>query len=312
LLTKIAKILETQLTISIAKDTSTVFKNVSKEITQEKEIANSIYKNILTAASQEILKIDKQKESSVDKQKENVTKELTESFKDTKNISESISKDVKEASTNEESIKVKNKTLFEDKMLSSNKISSNDKITSKTTESSIKDDKFQTSKLDQEHIKLSSDQTNLLTRITKILETQLKVSIMQGVGAGFGPLGSLIAGSVSLLAAKDVLSTTPSPSDTEQTSITPSAISNENITLPNTSTSTSNTSVNQTNSSIVTNPTLPTNNISPVLELIQVVISETKTQNQLLSQLLNKNSDVYMDSTKVGTTSNIGSTNIGR
>jgi len=298
--------------VSTSREASTVFKNISKEITQEKEIANSIYKNILTAASQEILKIDKQKESNVDKQKENVTKELTESFKDTKNISENISKDIKEVSSNEESIKVKNKILSESNILSNNKISSNDKITSKTAESSIKDDKFQTNKLDQEQIKLLSDQTSLFIRMTKILETQLKVSIIQGAGAGFGPLGSLIAGGVSLLAAKDVLSTTPSLSDTEQPSITPNAISNENVTLPNTNTNTNNTSVNQTNSSIITNPTSPTNNISPVLELIQVVISETKAQNQLLSQLLSKNSDVYMDSTKVGTTSNIGATNIGR
>ena len=73
------------------------------------------------------------------------------------------------------------------------------------------------------------------------------------------------------------------------------------------------TSLTTNNSNIVNQASV--NNTKLMRELaqsFQSLLEENKKQNIALKYIASKNSDVYMDSTKVGTTSNIGSTDIGR
>lgn len=100
----------------------------------------------------------------------------------------------------------------------------------------------------------------------------------------------------------------------EFTTIIPS----ENPNLPEPSLNIAN-NTDKTASSTVTNNNIvnqaSANNTKIMRELtqsFQLLLEENKRQNIVLKHIADKNSDVYMDSTKVGTTSNIGSTNIGR
>lgn len=100
----------------------------------------------------------------------------------------------------------------------------------------------------------------------------------------------------------------------EFTTIIPS----ENPNLPEPSLNIAN-NTDKTASSTVTNNNIvnqaSANNTKIIRELtqsFQLLLEENKRQNIVLKHIADKNSDVYMDSTKVGTTSNIGSTNIGR
>jgi hypothetical protein len=297
---------DTSISKNISKNTSAdvssmfknIYKDTSKDVSKDTLIATKdVSKNALNIFNKFFKNVSKEKEIA------NVAQNTFNNISKEKEIIKDIVKNVSANATKEIA---KETNTF--KISKTKEILSNDKIAGGLKDTNVLDKTL--SYIDKtNNLKTETLRSNKLNQLASSSIDNLKVS-------------NLISDKQQIEQDKEK-NNIFSLLNKEKETTTNTAVTNDFLskttTLPESTINvTNNSSANKTADSTVNNNIVNSsvsNNIKLLRELtqsFQSLLEENKKQNMVLNQIVRKDSNVYIDSTKAGTANTLGSTNIGR